>query len=99
MKKGGIKLTDQAVTTNPMLIMVINMTIVFGVLFLLGYVIKLIYWIDPTKKKQSKSQLIENSNQSIGTTEMEEKLLVAIITTAIMAYGYKDVRITSIRKI
>ena len=99
MKKGGIKLTDQAVTTNPMLIMVINMTIVFGVLFLLGYVIKLIYWIDPTKKKQSKSKLIENSNQSIGTTEMEEKLLVAIITTAIMAYGYKDVRITNIRKI
>ena len=36
-------------TDNPMMIMVVNMTIVFVVLFLLGLVIELIHKLDPTK--------------------------------------------------
>lgn len=40
-------------TENPWLIAVINMTIVFGVLIILGILMKVIYWIDPTKKKES----------------------------------------------
>ena len=36
-------------TDNPMMIMIVNMTIVFVVLFLLGLVIELIHKLDPTK--------------------------------------------------
>ena len=40
-----------AVTTNPWLIAVINMTVVFGVLIALGGLMSLIQVVDPTKKK------------------------------------------------
>ena len=40
-----------AVTTNPWLIAVINVTIVFGVLIALGGLMSLIQVVDPTKKK------------------------------------------------
>ena len=40
-----------AVTTNPWLIAVINMTIVFGVLIALGGLMSLIQVVGPTKKK------------------------------------------------
>ena len=43
--------TVGAVTTNPWLIAVINMTIVFGVLIALGGLMSLIQVVDPTKKK------------------------------------------------
>ncbi len=36
-------------TDNPIMIMVVNMTIVFAVLFLLGLIIDLIHKLDPTK--------------------------------------------------
>ncbi|WP_173443723.1 OadG family protein [Selenomonas ruminantium] len=39
------------VTTNPLIIMLINMTVVFLVLTALGVVINLIHYIDPTKPK------------------------------------------------
>lgn len=39
------------VTTNPWLIALINMTIVFGVLIALGVMMSLLQVIDPTKKK------------------------------------------------
>ena len=39
------------VTTNPLIIMLINMTVVFLVLMALGVVINLIHYIDPTKPK------------------------------------------------
>ena len=35
---------------NPLMICLINMTIVFGVLYFLDWVIRLIHIIDPTKK-------------------------------------------------
>lgn len=38
------------VTTNPWLIALINMTIVFGVLIALGVLMNLLQVIDPTKK-------------------------------------------------
>ncbi len=40
-----------AVTTNPWLISIINMVIVFGVLIALGILMKCIQKIDPTKAK------------------------------------------------
>ena len=39
------------VTTNPFLVAVINMTVVFGVLIVLGIMMHLIEVIDPTKAK------------------------------------------------
>ncbi|MEG0797817.1 MAG: OadG family protein [Acidaminococcaceae bacterium] len=41
------------VTSNPWLIAVINMTIVFAVLYVLGVIMRIIRWVDPTKVKQS----------------------------------------------
>ena len=38
-------------TDNPWLIAVINMTIVFGVLIILGIMMTIIHMIDPTKRK------------------------------------------------
>lgn len=40
-----------AVTTNPWLIALINMTIVFGVLIALGMMMSVLQIFDPTKKK------------------------------------------------
>ena len=42
-------------TTNPWLIMAINMTVVFAVLIALGILMQIVYWIDPTKKKLKKN--------------------------------------------
>ena len=39
-------------TPNPFMIMAINMTIVFAVLYVLGWIIQLIHVIDPTKDKE-----------------------------------------------
>ena len=38
-------------TTNPLLILIINMTVVFFVLFVLELLTRGIYYIDPTRKK------------------------------------------------
>ena len=43
----------QAVTTNPWLIMAINMTVVFAVLIALGILMEIVHLIDPTRKKKS----------------------------------------------
>ena len=45
----------QPATTNPMIIMVINMTIVFAVLIGLSFMIKLVHMIDPTKEQEKKN--------------------------------------------
>ena len=42
------------VTTNPLIIMCINMTVVFVVLVSLSFLIKLIHFIDPTKEPEVK---------------------------------------------
>ena len=45
---------SQPVTTNPLIIMCINMTVVFVVLISLSFLIKLIHFIDPTKEPEVK---------------------------------------------
>lgn len=101
-------MTGTPVTTNPFLIMVITMTIVFGVLILLGFVIQLIALLDPTRKKErpapaaAASQVAASTVESAAAAEaevsMEEKELAAVVTTAIMACGYQNVKIKSIKK-
>lgn len=102
----------QPITTNPVLIMLINMTIVFGVLGSLGVVIEIIHRLDPTKKKSepaAPAPVVQAASApapvaaapvvDTAAQEMEEKTLRAVITTAIMASGHKDFEILSIRKV
>ena len=44
------------VTTNPLIIMMINMTVVFIVLVVLMYLIKLIHFVDPTKESEKPAE-------------------------------------------
>lgn len=62
------------VTTNPLIIMMINMTVVFIVLVVLMYLIKLIHIVDPTKPKEEPAQAAE-----------DDEPLVAVKSTATAA--------------
>ena len=46
-----VKKMGHPVTTNPLIIMLINMSIVFAVLIGLSIMIRLIHLVDPTKEK------------------------------------------------
>ena len=66
-------------TENPWLIAVINMTIVFGVLIILGILMKVIYWIDPTKKKaQPKKAAVPVKPANAAQKRQEEEKVAAI---------------------
>lgn len=90
---------------NPVLIMVINMVIVFAVLYVLGILIRLIHFIDPTKNKSKKSlkssKVITKKPKPVKPTvdNMAEKTLIAVITTSLMAYGCRDFEIKSIKRL
>ncbi len=56
------------VTTNPLIIMFINMTVVFVVLVSLSFLIKLIHAIDPTKQPEIKSEDSENEEDAAKET-------------------------------
>lgn len=87
---------------NPVLIMVINMTIVFVVLYILGLFIRLIHVIDPTRirKTEPKKEEVKPVEQvQVPKDDMADKTLAAIIVTSLMAYGCKDFEIKSIRKL
>ena len=90
---------------NPVLIMVINMVIVFAVLYVLGILIRLIHFIDPTKNKGKKplksSKVITKKPKPVKPVvdDMAEKTLIAVITTSLMAYGCRDFEIKSIKKL
>lgn len=99
------------VTTNPLIIMIINMTVVFLVLIVLGWIINLIQYIDPTRKKEKKANI---------TTERPVKApaaapapaaaapaaaagispeVVAVIAAAVCAAGYSASSIRAIRPV
>ncbi|WP_296896378.1 OadG family protein [uncultured Megamonas sp.] len=87
---------------NPILIMVINMTIVFVVLYILGLFIRLIHVVDPTRKRKvepKKEEVKTTSPVQIPKDDMADKTLAAIIVTSLMAYGCKDFEIKSIKKL
>lgn len=89
------------VTTNPLIIMMINMTVVFIVLIALMYLIKLIHFIDPTKEPEVKGAPIEEEEEPLVAVKsdsaptpvpvVEEGIkpeVIAAITAAISAYGF-----------
>lgn len=95
---------EQPVTTNPLMISLINMIVVFAVLYALIWVIKFIRIIDPTREKnvaESENLLAdvpatapEPEYADAGRDELE---IVAVISAAIIAYGYSPEQIVSIR--
>ena len=90
------------VTTNPLIIMTINMTVVFIVLVALMFLIKLIHIVDPTKEPEhpTKSEdeeplvAVKSTSEAAPLPEpepVEEGIspeVIAAISAAITAYGY-----------
>ena len=60
------------VTTNPLIIMMINMTVVFIVLVSLSFIINLIHMIDPTKPPEVKD--IDEGTEADETAAIVAKL-------------------------
>lgn len=93
----------QAVTTNPLLIMAINMTVVFVVLILLGVLMEIVHLIDPTKKKKeapkAEATVVAPAAAPAAPTAsaQNEDEVVAAIVGAIVAMGYSSEQIASIR--
>lgn len=98
---------DQPVTTNPLMIAFINMTVVFAVLYGLSWVIQFFRFIDPTQKKSiAKTESAPVAAPATATAEPEqaasyqnEAEIVAVISAAIAAYGYSTSQIVSIRPV
>ena len=91
------------VTTNPLIIMMINMTVVFIVLVVLMYLIKLIHLVDPTKPKEEPAQAADDDEPLVAVKStssaavapppepVEEGIspeIIAAISAAISAYGF-----------
>ena len=87
----------QAVTTNPWLIMAINMTVVFVVLILLGILMTIVHLIDPTKKKKDVPPSAPVVAPPPNASAQNEGEVVAAIVGAIVAMGYSSEQIASIR--
>ena len=92
----------QAVTTNPLLIMAINMTVVFVVLILLGVLMEIVHLIDPTKKKKEAPKTETTvaapaAPAAPSASAQNEDEVVAAIVGAIVAMGYSSEQIASIR--
>ena len=99
---------SQPVTTNPFIIMLINMTVVFCVLILLGVVINLIHYLDPTKPKQEKepepvkAAPVPAPVAPVSEPVIEEGVtpeIVAVIAAALASYGYGPGAIKAVRPI
>jgi len=92
------------VTTNPVLNDLINMTVVFAVLYGLSRVIRWIKDINPTQKKLDQSKYHESLNTASlapDTTIQEEDYdeMIILFTAAIAAYGHGNVKILAIRPV
>ena len=98
----GMIMEGQAVTTNPWLIMAINMTVVFVVLILLGVLMEIVHLIDPTKKKKEAPKtettvVAPAASAAPSASAQNEEEVVAAIVGAIVAMGYSSEQIASIR--
>ena len=99
----GMIMEGQAVTTNPLLIMAINMTVVFVVLILLGVLMEIVHLVDPTKKKKEAPKTETTvaapaaAPAASSASAQNEDEVVAAIVGAIVAMGYSSEQIASIR--
>ncbi|CVK19093.1 MULTISPECIES: OadG family protein [Sporomusa] len=95
---------EQPVTTNPLMISLINLLVVFAVLYALIWVIKFIRIIDPTREKnvaETKKFLVSVPatvpEPEYADASQDKFEIVAVISAAIAAYGYSPEQIVSIR--
>lgn len=92
------------VTTNPWLIALINMTIVFGVLIALGVLMSLIQVIDPTKKKVAKPAVAPTLAAApvaaaVAAPVQDDTEVIAVIAAAVAACGVSADQIACIRRL
>ncbi len=93
------------VTSNPLIIMLINMTVVFIVLVLLSFVIRLIHYVDPTVKKETPKEAPaaeEAAAPAVSAPVAEPGIsgeVIAVITAAMAAYGYSSSQIRAVRPV
>lgn len=92
---------SQPVTTNPWIIMLINMTVVFIVLISLSFLIRLIHAFDPTRKKEAPTPAASPAAvpEPAVATEPEglSAEVVAAITAAVTLCGFSGGAIRTIR--
>ena len=92
------------VTTNPWLIALINMTIVFGVLIALGVLMSLLQIIDPTKKKVAKPAVAPTpaaapAPAAVAAPVQDDSEIIAVIAAAVAACGCSAEQIACIRRV
>ena len=92
------------VTTNPFIIMLINMTVVFLVLISLSFVIRLIHVVDPTAKKAEPEPAVQPA--PVAPVQMAEpepasegikNEVIAAIAAALSSLGYSAGQIRAVR--
>ena len=90
---------SQPVTTNPWIIMLINMTVVFIVLISLSFLIRLIHAFDPTRKKEAPTPAAAAAPAPVGAAEPEglSAEVGAAITAAVTLCGFSGGAIRTIR--
>ncbi|MEG0797822.1 MAG: OadG family transporter subunit [Acidaminococcaceae bacterium] len=89
------------VTTNPWLIALINMTIVFGVLAALGVLIVIIEKIDPTQKKTASTVAapVAAPAAAAPVARANDAEIIAVIAAAVAACGCSSDQIACIRRV
>lgn len=76
------------VTTNPFLVAIINMVVVFGVLIVLGLLMHVLEMIDPTKKKQPKpAAAVKAAPVAAPAAKDNSEEIAAVIAAAVAAAG------------
>lgn len=96
----------QPVTTNPFIIMLINMTVVFLVLVSLGLVIRLIHVFDPTVKKEKAPEAAPAPVQEAAPVpelpnsyDGVEPEVIAVIAAAIASMSGGSLKVRAVRPI
>lgn len=90
------------VTTNPWLIAIINLTIVFGVLAALGVLMHVIQMVDPTQKKTAKPAVAPTPAAAPAAAPapvQDDSEIIAVIAAAIAATGCSADQIACVRRL
>lgn len=91
------------VTTNPLIIMFINMTVVFAVLYGLSLIIRVIKAADPTQKKtpivSGEPELAATEAAAATRRDDEDGEAALVIAAALAAYGFGSSRVVSVRPV
>ncbi len=92
---------SQPVTTNPLLIMFINMAVVFVVLWGLSLIIRLIKIIDPTRKKPAADLPPAAAPAPVAAVPApsDHSQLIAVLAAAVAATGFGAARIVAVRPV